>query len=355
MSAFPFDFMDDIIAWIWSYLIPILGILLLIGSIVVISWFLRRFRTLDRETYDDYVRRIIAGLAGGTVVFLATRFETLGKLDIITGIANILLIFLLAVFILFLGAFIHFRLGRPQGVVHRQPVNANYSPKHKNWAIGFVIFIIVIIALLGISLWNNNQVWIWTALSAIGTLSLALLVVYKDFISQPIIDAEFEQNEPFCGAALTPIILTGTPGQTTPTTNGYWIRIRVINRGKIAANNCEGRLVEIRHSNGSMFQPFDPVVLHWVGRRDFNRININSQDYEYLDVIYTLNGNNEAIINCEESRPIGTLPPRGIRTSLPSGSYIIKVSISSGNAKSISKNYSVEWNGIWNEIIMREV
>jgi len=341
--------MVDIPALFWTYLIPILGILLLIGCIIVISWFLRRFRTLDRDTYNDYAKRVIAGLAGGTVLYLASRFENLDKSDLITGIATTLLIFLLALFILFLGVFIHFRLGRP-------PAGAsNNNPKQGNRVIGFVVFLIIIVILLIVSSLNNNAVWIWAALSAIGTLSLAFLVVYKDILSQPIIDVEFEQAEPFCRAAVTPITATGPQGQTAPTTDGYWIRIKVINGGKTAANNCEGRLVEIQLGDGSLFQPFDPVVLHWVGRRDFNRININSQDYEYLDVFYTLNGCDEAIINCEESSSHSPLPPRGIDTRLPPAPYFIKISISSENAKSISKDYLVEWNGIWNEIIMSEM
>lgn len=355
---FLFIFVAEIIEWILSYLFPIFSILLLIGCIIVISWFLRRFRTLDRQTYDDYVRRIIAGLAGGTVVYLATRYETLGNLDLITGIVNILLIFLLAVFILFLGAFIHFRLGKPYTSV------SNNNPRQVNWVIGFVILLIVVIILFIVSLWNtssnNNVIWIWAALSAIGTLSLAILVVYKDIISQPVIDIEFEQIEPFCRQAPTPVSIITPQGEastviTASLTDGYWIRIKVTNKGKSVANNCEGRLVEIHNGDGSLFQPFDPVVLHWVGRRDFNRININSQDYEYLDVLYTLNGDDEAVINCEESRPIGTLPLRGIDTRLPPAPYFIKISISSGNAKSISKEYLVEWNGIWNEIIMSEL
>lgn len=347
--------MDDIIALLWSYIIPILGILLLIGCIIVISWILRRFRTYDRETYNDYARRVIAGLAGGTVVYLATQFEKLDKPNLIAGIAITLMIFLLALFILILGVFIHFRLGRPSVGASTTGASHN-SLRQGNWVIGFVIFLIILVILFIVSSWNSNWIWIWTALSAIGTLSLAFLVVYKDIISKPIIDIEFEQIEPFCRASMTPTTTTGPQEHAVPsTTDGYWIRIRVINRGRLAANNCEGRLVEIQHGDGSPFQPFDPVVLHWVGRRNFNRININSRDYEYLDVLYTLNGNDEVIINCQESRPLGTLPQRGIETTLPPAPYFIKISISCENAKPISKEYLIEWNGIWNEIIMSEV
>ncbi len=217
----------------------------------------------------------------------------------------------------------------------------------------FLIFVIIIIFLLTISVLYNNAIWIWSALSSIGTLSLAFLVVYKDFLQRPEIDIVFEQIEPYCRTAQANVY---SPGQTNPVLrDGYWIRVKVINKGKKVAKNCEGRLVEIEYGDGSLFQPFDPVVLHWVGRQDFNRININSLDYEYLDVIYTLDGSDEAIINCAESQQNGPLPSRGIDTRLPPSPYIIKISVSSENAKPNSKKYLLDCNGTWNEIRMSEM
>jgi hypothetical protein len=344
--------MVDLGALFLDYLIPFLGILILIGCVIAISWLLRRFRTFNRDTYDDYARRIIAGLAGGTVVYLAQQFKILGQSDWITAIATGLVIILFALAILYLGALLHFGLA-----LSPAPSTNRSRNNYHRWdyrSLGIIVLLIAIIILLIYSLTNNNIGWVWTALSAIGTLGLALLVVYKDILSRPIIDIEFEQEEPFCRQGLSPTGSAPGPGLPTPTTNGYWIRIRVINHGRTAANKCEGRLVEIRLPNGQLFQPFDPVVLHWVGRNDFNRININSHDFEYLDVLYTLNGNPDTIINCPESRPLGALPPRGIRTVLPAGNYRIRLSISSENARPITRDYLVDWNGTWNQIAIRE-
>ncbi len=179
-------------------------------------------------------------------------------------------------------------------------------------------------------------------LVACGTIGMCFIVFYLEILRKPKLEIEFGQKKPFCRIA---------PMRSTQTQSGEacWIRLRVINKGNKAAENCVGKLVEVKKIDEgvkTVFRPFDPVVLHWVGSSGYKPIPLNIGEYEYLDVIYTF-ANSEALINCDKT-------PRGIKTDLEAGQYILKITIVSGNASPISKSYHLIWDGRWDSVKLSE-
>jgi hypothetical protein len=172
-----------------------------------------------------------------------------------------------------------------------------------------------------------------------------------EILRRPKFLIEFEQKEPFCRYANLKSdspnpSLEGVKPASLP---AYWIRIKVTNDGRKVAENCEGKLVEVienKDKEERLFQPFDPVILHWVGREDYYPITINKGGYEYLDVVFTVKNNPLANIYCDTRRS------RGIKTGLPAGEYLLNITILSGNMKPASEKYRLIWNGKWGEVRM---
>ena len=183
----------------------------------------------------------------------------------------------------------------------------------------------------------GNIAAISLALAAIFTL---FVTIYINFLRKPKFSIEFEQKEPFCRFSKTPI------GQNR-FRDGYWIRIRVKNIGKTTAHKCVGKLIEIRDSNGNLVKSFDPVILHWVcyPGKVFEPIDLGRSDYEYLDVVWTEQGFDIAMINCDRR-------PRGILFDLPPGDYELTIMIVGDNANAVPKIFRLSWNGVWNQIKM---
>lgn len=189
----------------------------------------------------------------------------------------------------------------------------------------------------------------------IGTVGMTILIFYLEIWRKPRFLIEFEQREPFCRKA--DLRANKEWNIVFPV---YWIRIRVKNDGTKAAKNCEGKLVEItqiREGKEFPFQPFDPVLLHWVGYPDIRPIDINRKEYEYLDVIYTVESGEapyqkemegKAILNTDASE-------RGIKKSLPVGEYVLTITIYGENVEPLSKRYHLIWNGKWDEIKVQQI
>lgn len=196
--------------------------------------------------------------------------------------------------------------------------------------------------------------WLWLTpdfvvnlLVAIGTLGMASVIFYLEILRKPKLSVEFKQKEPFCRFAT----LIENLGFIEPVEYPcYWIRVKVTNKGSRPAENCEGRLIEIKEikeGKEKSFQPFDPVVLHWVGRSGYFPITIKEGEDagEWLDVIYIHQNSPLANIYCDKT-------PRGIKTDLEVGEHLLKIAIVSGNAKPVTAKYRLIWTGKWNEVKM---
>jgi len=67
-----------------------------------------------------------------------------------------------------------------------------------------------------------------------------------------------------------------------------YLRLKVTNIGQSPAKNCVGRLLEVRHADGTFFD-FDPFYFFWARQddivADFSPVIIYTGDTEYFDVI----------------------------------------------------------------------
>jgi len=137
----------------------------------------------------------------------------------------------------------------------------------------------------------------------------------------------------------------------------------VANKGRTVAKNCEAKLVditEIRDRETVPFQPFDPVILRWASypeETDLRPTDINKQEYEYLNVIFTVeSGESRIQKDAEGQAKICTdARGRGIIDFLPIGKYILTLTIYGENVDPVSKKFRLIWEGKWDEIRMLEV
>jgi len=180
---------------------------------------------------------------------------------------------------------------------------------------------------------------------AIGTLILASFAVYVEILKHPNLSIEFKQEEPFYRARDLRIV-------NMPQTH-YWISVKVKNKGKKAAENCLGKLkeiLEIENGKTKPFQPFDPVILHWIGE-GCSPITINKDDEEWLGVVHTSKNDQSAKVFCKERSE----DEPEIKTNLKVGEYLLKITIVGSNVKPATKKYRLIWKGTWNEIKMEKI
>jgi len=204
--------------------------------------------------------------------------------------------------------------------------------------------------------WNVANFLVQLAV-AIGTVGAVVLVLFLEFFKKPKLEIDFEQKEPYCRKTR---FLMGAYGAAF---SRYWIRIKVANKGRTVAKNCEAKLVditEIRDNETVHFQPFDPVILRWASypeETDLRPTDINKQEYEYLNVIYTVeSGESRIQKDAEGQAKICTdARGRGIIDFLPVGKYILTVTIYGENVDPVSKKFRLIWEGKWDEIKMLEV
>ncbi len=179
-------------------------------------------------------------------------------------------------------------------------------------------------------------------LIAIGTLGAVFVALFATFwpnisrwCKRPLLTFEFENEEPFCRKI--PNILDPKTGKISRL-NSYYVRLRIKNAGHSIARNCKGKLVVIAHKDlKSLRQDFDPVVLRWVGNYNSSGVlDINSQEYEYLDVFNTNEKSDRFHIAA-----IDYSIPRGITMDPQRDDYFVLVTVHSENADPISKIYKI--------------
>lgn len=178
--------------------------------------------------------------------------------------------------------------------------------------------------------------------TAIGTLGAVLVALFATFWpnitrwwNRPKLMFEFDNNEPFCRKISN--ILDPKTGKISRL-NSYYVRLRVKNTGHSIARDCKGKLVVIVHKDlGSLRQDFDPVVLRWVGNYNSSGVlDINSQEYEYLDV-FSANENSDRF----HIAAIDYSIPRGITMDPQRDDYFVLVTLHSENADPISRIYKI--------------
>lgn len=195
---------------------------------------------------------------------------------------------------------------------------------------------------------QDSPFQILTTLGTLGAVFVALFATFWPNIvacwKRPKLVFKFGNDEPFCRRV--PNILDPKTGKVSRL-NSYYVRLRVKNTGLSIARNCEGKLVVIAHKDlKTLLQDFDPVVLRWVGNYNSSGLlDINSQEYEYLDVFSTNEKSDRLHIAA-----IDYSIPRGITMDPQRDDYFVLITIHSENADLVSKICKITSGSIYDDV-----
>ena len=143
----------------------------------------------------------------------------------------------------------------------------------------------------------------------------------------------------------------------------YYFRFKVVNNGKIQAEQCEVVLEKIWKENSAgefkEFTGFSPVSLKWSGINIPKHLTIQPGREIFCDIgrIHYPNYEPESVyrdISIEEKKQnkfFFELPNRFYAQwdCLIPGKYQIEVAVYSKNAKKISRKFKITWSGIWKD------
>lgn len=203
-------------------------------------------------------------------------------------------------------------------------------------------------------------------LTAVGTLALAILVVFQDrirnLLMRPKLKISYTHTPPL--ALLTFWRSPKDPELREPV---FYFRFRVVNNGESQARRCEAVLEDLwvcdTVGNPVKLPNFSPVSLRWLGttetffdinpdRRVYCNIgHISSPDYQgreerdsrqFVD-IPGYSGDDLRFV-LDQSRVYFSQP-----NCLPPGKYIIKIAIYSENASYQEICFEIAWSGNWKD------
>lgn len=97
---------------------------------------------------------------------------------------------------------------------------------------------------------------------------------------------------------------------------------------------------------------FDPVILKWAPP-PHNTVNLNEQDFDFIDVVEIIQTRNVVRINPLE-RYLAQ-PPRGLTFDIPRGTYLLDVSVFAENAEPIQRRYRLSCGAAWDAIRLEEI
>ncbi len=144
---------------------------------------------------------------------------------------------------------------------------------------GLVVVLVIIFVVVGI--WRAQSMATFISLLAL-TLSIPniYLSLYRPkYLSKPILS--FESNVQYSPPTEEEL--------KDPNTKSSWfLRLKIINKGIKPANNCVGRLIEVRDSHNIRFDRFDPFYLYWARQNDpskYSPVDIQGNgDFFFLDI-----------------------------------------------------------------------
>jgi hypothetical protein len=189
-----------------------------------------------------------------------------------------------------------------------------------------------------------------TAIGTLGAVILALLTIFigaiRRHLNKPILEVTFENQEPYCRETQVTVALPVGHAKD----RGYWLRLRVRNRGRSIARHCQGKLVSITEPVGDSRTDFDPIVLQWVTSN--NPIDIGKEEFEYLDVLHSVKTRPDVFfIGANTSRPA---EETGINLTPPRQDYLLRIVIYGENADPLHKTFYLKNDQMFNKIRMTE-
>ncbi|MFA5355372.1 MAG: hypothetical protein WC302_01375 [Candidatus Paceibacterota bacterium] len=204
----------------------------------------------------------------------------------------------------------------------------------------------------------SDTVLIITTLLLAGVAFLAPYVIenWKDKFYSAKLDFIFLHQPPFCHMTQ----MRG-PGIDFPV---YYFRFKVVNNGKIQAEQCEAVIEKIWKENAAgelkEFNGFSPVSLKWSGPEGQKHITIQPGREIFCDIGKIHYPNNEPdsvyrLITEGEKRLnkfFFEFPERFYSQwdCLTPGRYQIKISLYSKNTPKNSRGFKITWSGNWKNV-----
>ena len=185
---------------------------------------------------------------------------------------------------------------------------------------------------------NSSNTVLVQWIAALGSVGVALSILWLEILRPrlraPRFDITFDNAEPFCQNRFTTY-----DGQFH-----LWVRLRVKNKGKSVARNCEGKLTQILDCERRPLMGHDPAVLHWAvvlrgGSWDYRPIDINRGEEQYLDVLHVSGADPDTALLALSPAPMTTVQ------TLSRGTYYLGITIYGDNVAPLSRLYRVEWDG----------
>ena len=130
--------------------------------------------------------------------------------------------------------------------------------------------------------------WIWSAAVAVGTIALAVVAAFSEEIKKAFnrtkLRFKFAQAEPDCHE----ITMTGQDqAGTIARAKSYWVRFRVYNDGRNAAENVEVFLSDvfrIENGNPQVHRRHIPLDLKWANKTTYENMYLTSINREFHGV-----------------------------------------------------------------------
>ena len=175
---------------------------------------------------------------------------------------------------------------------------------------------------------------------------LAVLVAFFGhrfwiYYTRPKVKLNFKKKYPFLKEV-------GTISGKKQPESSIWIRFEVENIGKSTARLCECWLEKLEYYNSNEYKrcdPFDPIILHWVGypllsekitSKEWIENDIKQKSRYLVDIGYIMNKTLE--LNLQTSIPL----IRGNRMTWPKGKYRFTIVIYGDNFKSEPKTIELD-------------
>jgi len=218
--------------------------------------------------------------------------------------------------------------------------------------VGIAILVITATYFIGIPvLYYLDKLTVSELLAFLGIIPLGLLAIFqeqfKNWWNAPKLTIEFDLKAPYCSR--TPFYAFLEKG--TVSTEAYYFRVKIINKGKTSAKFCEVVMTELlveTDNNWHEVNFFQQVNLRWdTGKTKDAYIALNpspvgmlcdighiSKQYEptlfHLDYLYTIGGYQPSVL-------------------APSAKYRFTLGVISENGKFVTRKFEFHWTGLWKD------
>jgi len=190
--------------------------------------------------------------------------------------------------------------------------------------------------------WGPVSSWFVAA----GTLAAAMVALLGGigiwgWFRRPRLEITFQQTEPWCRQTE---LATGK--------KGYWVRIRVENKGLDPARGCIGKLTAV-HTDGQLRSDIDPVQLRWCGvhrQLAFEPIDLGRGQHEFLNVFLETEDGPTLII---VTFPYPDFDPGFPLELAPNAEHRVEVSVFANNANPVRRTLTLTFAGTFNTLDVR--